>query len=77
MVFKVQIFTMKLGSNQTCLAVIMINSVFKKDGNYYPQVFFKKCKYNEKKVIKYIIDDLEIYFDGSDEEQIKNKYRKV
>ena len=36
MVFKVQIFTIKLGSNQTCLAVIVINSVFKKD-------FIHKC----------------------------------
>ena len=37
-----------VGSNQTCLAIIMIDSVFKKDENYYPQVFLKECKYNEK-----------------------------
>ena len=52
----------------------MINSVFKKDGNYYPQVFLKKCKYNEKKVVRHIIDNLEVYFDDSDEEYIKTKY---
>ena len=68
MVKKLQIFTIKVGFNHTCLAVIMINSVFKKDGNYYPQVFLKKCKYNEKKVVRHIIDNLEVYFDDSDEE---------
>ena len=32
------------GSNLTCLAVIMIDSAFKNDENYYPQVFFKKMQ---------------------------------
>ena len=35
-------------SNHSSLVVILINSVFKKDENYYPQVFLKECKYNEK-----------------------------
>ena len=42
-----------------------------KDWNYYPQVFLKEYKYFEKKVIRYIIDDLESSSDdsnGSDEE---------
>ena len=37
------------GSNRTCLGVITNNSSLKKDENYYPQYFLKKCKYIEKK----------------------------
>ena len=33
------------GFNLTCLAVITIGSAFKKDKNYYPQVFLKECKF--------------------------------
>ena len=33
----------KVWSNYTCLAVILINFVFKKEENYYPQVFLKGC----------------------------------
>ena len=29
---------LKVGSNHTCLAVISLDSVLKKDENYYPQV---------------------------------------
>ena len=28
----------KVGCNHTCLAVVNLNSVVKKDGNYYPQL---------------------------------------
>ena len=35
----------KVYSNYTCLAVILINFVLKKDENYYLQVFLKECKY--------------------------------
>ena len=45
---KLQIFTIKkipkLGFNHTCLAVISLNSVVKKDDNYLPRAFIKKCK---------------------------------
>ena len=45
----------KVGFNYICLAVILIliEFVLKKDKNYYPQMFFKKCKYikKEEKVI--------------------------
>ena len=34
----------KVGSNCTCLAVILTDFVFKKDESYYPQVFSKECK---------------------------------
>ena len=67
----------KVGSNQTCFAVINIDSALKKDENYYLQVFLKDSKYieKEKKIIRHIIDDLEDFPDGSDEEYIKFKYQ--
>ena len=47
-----------LDSNHTCLAVISLDSALKKDENYYPQVLLKQCKYNEKKVVRHIHDNL-------------------
>ena len=38
----------KVDSNHTCLAVTSLDSAHKKDGNYYPQVFLKECKYIDK-----------------------------
>ena len=35
----------KMSSNNTCLALIMIDSALKKGENYYQQVFLKECKY--------------------------------
>ena len=60
----------KVGSNYTCVAVISLDSALKKDENYYPQVFLKECKYIEKKVMRYINDNLSdfSYSDESDEE---------
>ena len=51
----------KVGSNDICLVVILINFVLKKDENYYPQVLFNKCNCiaTENNVIRYITDDLE------------------
>ena len=51
----------------------MIDSVFRTGKNYYPQVFLEECKYvvKEKKIPKYINDDIEIYYSdrkNSDEE---------
>ena len=57
----------KLDSNHTCLAVSSFDPTLKKDNYYYPQVFLKECKYNEKKVIRLIIDDLESSYDDSDD----------
>ena len=48
----------KVSSNHTCLAVINLNSAVNKDGNCYPQMFLKECKYIEKKIIRYINDNL-------------------
>ena len=44
--------------NHTGLAVISLDSALKKDENYYLQVFLKKCKYIEKKVIRHIDNNL-------------------
>ena len=54
--------------------LILIDFVFKIDKNYYPQVFLEECRYidKEKKVIRYITDDLEISYDDSH----KKKYDK-
>ena len=62
--------TPKLDSNHTCLEVISLDSVLNKDENYYPQVFSKEFKYIEKKVIRYINDNLNDFShsDKSDEE---------
>ena len=35
----------KVDFNHTCLAVISLDSALNKDGTYYPQVFWKECKY--------------------------------
>ena len=47
-------------------------SVFKTGKNYYPRVFLEECNYvvQEKKIHKYITDDIEISSDkeSSDEE---------
>ena len=55
MVMKLQIFTIKVDSNHTCLAVISLDFVLKKDENYYLQAFLNKFKYPEKKVVFMII----------------------
>ena len=58
----------KASSNHTYLAVIKIDSVYKKDENCYLQVFLKEYKYTENKVIRHITDDLKFSSDDSDEE---------
>ena len=34
----------EVGSNYNCLAVISLDSVLKRDENYYLQIFFKKMQ---------------------------------
>ena len=60
----------KEGSQCICLSVILIDSVYKKDKNYYPQVFLEECKYvvKEKKKSKFITDNKEISSDDFDKE---------
>ena len=57
-------------SQYICLSVILINSVFRIGNNYYPQVFLEECKHvvKEKKMPKYITDNMEISSDDSDKE---------
>ena len=45
-------------ANHTFLEVFSLDSVLKKDENYYLQAFLKECKYIEKKVSKHINDSL-------------------
>ena len=47
----------------------LINSVFRTDNNYYPQVFLEEWKYlvKEKKISKYIIEKIEISSDSDRE----------
>ena len=49
---------------------ILIDSVNRKDKNYYPQVFFDEDKYifKEKKMSKFITDNNKISCDGFDKE---------
>ena len=74
MVMKLQIFIIKNiakpNSNRTCLIVISLDSLLNNDGSYYLQVFLKKCKYIEKKVIRHINDNFSDFSsaDNSDEE---------
>ena len=57
--------------------MISLDSILKRGENYYLQVFLKECQYNEQRVIRHIINDLENYSDDSDEELIKAKYQDV
>ena len=43
----------KVGSNYTCLALILIDFVFKKDKYYCLQVLLKECEYIEKEKSDY------------------------
>ena len=55
----------KEGSRFICLSVILIDCVFRTGKNYYPQVLFEEFKYvvKEKKMAKYVFDDIEISSD--------------
>ena len=60
----------KADCNHTCLAVISLDFVLKKDESYYLPVFLE-CKYIEKKVMRHIHDNLSDFScssDDSDEE---------
>ena len=52
-----------------------MDSALKKDDNYYPQVFFKWCKYNEKKVVRHINDNLSDF--SSDDEPDEEKINRL
>ena len=51
------------------VSVILIDSVYRKDKDYYPQVFLEERKYVVKKrASKFITDDIEISSYDSDRE---------
>ena len=58
-------------SHFVSLSLILVDSVFKIDKNYYSQVFLGDCKYvvKENKMSKFINNELEI---SSDEEASDN-----
>ena len=53
----------------------MIDSVFIEGRNYYSQVLIEEYKYvvEEKKMLEYITDDLEISSDDSDKENFNEE----
>ena len=77
MPIKLQIFTKKKFQRWTLiilfLAVIVLDSAFKKDDNYYLQVFLKECKYIEKRIVRHIHDNFSYFSfsDEPDEEEVK------
>ena len=54
--------------NHTSLEVTSFDSALKKDEKYYLQVFLKKCKYMNQKLIRHITQNIEIFPRDSDEE---------
>ena len=55
--------------------MILIDSVYIKDKNYYPQVFLEKYEHvvRKKKRSYFITDNIEINFDDSDNSDDSNK----
>ena len=51
-----------------CLSVAFIDSVYRTNKNYYPQMFLEECKFavKEKKMPEYITDDIGISYNDSD-----------
>ena len=66
----------KEGSQLVCRSVILIDSVFRTDKNYYPQVFLEefKCVVKGKTMPEYITDEIEISSDDSDGEDSDEKH---
>ena len=69
-IFKIIKYKKKALNVFICLSVILIDSVYEKDKNYYLQVFLEECKYvvKEKKKSEFITDDTEISSDDSHKE---------
>ena len=51
----------KLDPNHTCLAVISLDSVLKKESNYYPQMLLIECKYTGKKVVSMFMSEFSYF----------------
>ena len=63
-----------IDSNHNCLAVISLDSASKQDGNYYPQVFSKECKYFQKKVMRHINNNLSDCSSDDDSDDSDEEY---
>lgn len=48
-------------------AVISLDFTLKKDDNYYPHGILRECKYIERKVVRYINDNLSACSSSDDE----------
>ena len=66
-----------LKSDSQCIywSVILIHSVLRTSSNYYPQVFLEECKYvvKEKKMPKYIINNMDISSNSGEENSNEKK----
>ena len=70
----------KEGCQCFCLSVILIDSIYRKDKNYYSKVFLEECKYvvKEKKTSKFITGDIETSSHDSDRENSdEDNYRII
>ena len=66
--------TPKEGYHCICLSVILINLVYRKDKNYYPQAFLEECKHVvKKKTSKFITDVIKISSDDCDKKDSDKK----
>ena len=61
--------TSMVDASHTGLVVISLDSALKKSENYHTQLFFKECKYIEKKVINHINDNLSDFSSEEESEQ--------
>ena len=68
----------KVDYNDTCLAVISLDSALKKSENYYSKVVLKECKYIEKKVARPINGNLsDLSSSDQSDESGKEKIKAV
>ena len=68
--------TSMVDSSHTGLVVISLDSALKKSENYHTQLFFKGCKYIEKKVINHINYNLsDFLLRKSLKSQMKNRLK--
>ena len=60
----------KEGIHCVCFTITLIDSVFKLDKHYYPEIYLEECKYvvKEKKMSKFIGRDKEFFLGESDYE---------
>ena len=45
----------RVDSNHNCLAIMSLDSALNKDGNYYPQVVLKECKFIKSRLLDILL----------------------